>query len=88
MVKIVDLMLQEVHIAAEEQGLQLIVTDAAKERLAELGYNPAFGARPLRRVIEEQVEDGIADLLLEGEEIQEILVDTEADGITVSEHQN
>lgn len=88
LVKIVDLMLQELHRTAREQGLHVTVTDAAKKRLAELGYNPAFGARPLRRVIEEQVEDGIADLLLEGEEIQEILVDAEADRITVTEHRN
>ncbi|MGV3487623.1 MAG: AAA family ATPase [Tuberibacillus sp.] len=63
--KIVDLMLEEVYEAAGERGISITVTDAAKEKLAELGYNPAFGARPLRRVIEEKVEDGIAELMME-----------------------
>ncbi|MFD1425576.1 ATP-dependent Clp protease ATP-binding subunit ClpE [Kroppenstedtia sanguinis] len=84
LMKIVDLMLQDVHNAAREQGLRLTVTDSAKAKLADLGYNPAFGARPLRRVIEEQVEDGIADLLLERENAKDILVDVEADRITVT----
>jgi ATP-dependent Clp protease ATP-binding subunit ClpE len=75
LIKIVDLMLEEVDEVAKEQGLTLEVTTSAKEKLAELGYNPSFGARPLRRVIEEQIEDAIADLLLEKDHVTAIKVD-------------
>lgn len=83
LVTIVDLMLADVHEAAGEQGLTLTVTEAAKAKLADLGHHPAFGARPLRRVIEEKVEDGIADLLLEEDEVKAINVDIENDEIVV-----
>ncbi|HSU79368.1 MAG TPA: ATP-dependent Clp protease ATP-binding subunit [Candidatus Angelobacter sp.] len=75
LIKIVDLMLKEVDEVATSQGLELEVTEAAKEKLAELGYNPSFGARPLRRVIEEHIEDAIADLLLEKDHVTSIKVD-------------
>ncbi|MFC4076146.1 ATP-dependent Clp protease ATP-binding subunit [Salinithrix halophila] len=83
LVKIVDLMLADIYQATEEQGLTLTVTDAAKNQLAHLGYHPAFGARPLRRVIEEQVEDGIADRMLEEDEVQSIVVDAKDEKIIV-----
>ncbi|KKB39166.1 ClpB protein [Bacillus thermotolerans] len=63
--KIVDLMLTELNTALEEQEMTLEVTDEVKERLSELGYHPDFGARPLRRVIQEKLEDGIADFILD-----------------------
>ncbi|MDR6226191.1 ATP-dependent Clp protease ATP-binding subunit [Desmospora profundinema] len=85
LVAIVDLMLADVHEAAQEQGLTLTVTTAAKAKLADLGHHPAFGARPLRRVIEEKVEDGIADLLLEEETVSAIEVDVEEDEIVVKQ---
>ena len=47
----------------------MTVSDEAKEKLAELGYHPAFGARPLRRVIQEQLEDRVTDLILDQEEV-------------------
>lgn len=77
LIKIVDLMLKEVYEVAKEQGFTLEVTDTAKEKLAELGYNPSFGARPLRRVIEEHIEDAIADLLLEKDHVTAIKVDVD-----------
>ncbi|PTM59846.1 ATP-dependent Clp protease ATP-binding subunit [Desmospora activa] len=83
LVTIVDLMLADVYQAAQEQGLTLTVTTAAKAKLAELGHHPAFGARPLRRVIEEKVEDGIADLMLEIEDVNTIKVDVEDSEIIV-----
>jgi ATP-dependent Clp protease ATP-binding subunit ClpE len=75
LVKIVDLMLKEVDEVAKGQGITLEVTNSAKEKLAELGYNPSFGARPLRRVIEEHIEDAIADILLEKDRVTSIKVD-------------
>ncbi|MFJ7728854.1 AAA family ATPase [Neobacillus sp. NPDC097160] len=62
---IVDLMLSELQETLKEQSIELTVTNETKEKLAVLGYHPAFGARPLRRVIQEQLEDRIADFILE-----------------------
>ncbi|MFC7392176.1 ATP-dependent Clp protease ATP-binding subunit [Scopulibacillus cellulosilyticus] len=85
LVEIVDLMLTDIEEAATEQGIQLTVTDQAKQKLAELGYNPAFGARPLRRVLEEKVEDGIADLLLEKEDVKKVVVDVDGEDVVVKQ---
>ncbi|HEU5140639.1 MAG TPA: AAA family ATPase [Bacillales bacterium] len=85
LVKIVDLMLDEIRESIEEQGIKLAITDAAKAKLADDGYNPTFGARPLRRTIEEQVEDGIADLLLEKENVQHVAVNVKDGEIVVRE---
>ena len=83
LLQIVDLMLDDVREAACEQGLTLSVTEAAKHKLVDLGVEPAFGARPLRRVISEQVEDGIADRMLEEEDVTQLTVDVTDDQITV-----
>ncbi|MCP8970775.1 ATP-dependent Clp protease ATP-binding subunit [Ectobacillus ponti] len=66
LVRIVDLLFAELRGNLAEQHIELVVEEGAKEIIAEMGYHPAFGARPLRRVIQEKVEDVIADLLLEG----------------------
>jgi ATP-dependent Clp protease ATP-binding subunit ClpE len=79
LLSIVDLMLGDIRAAASEQGIELMVTDAAKKKLADLGYNPEFGARPLRRVLEEKVEDKISDLLLDHDNAKKMNVD-EVDG--------
>ncbi|CAM3046593.1 ATP-dependent Clp protease ATP-binding subunit [Sporolactobacillus spathodeae] len=79
LVAIVDLMLGDIQKIASEKGIELTVSDAAKRKLAELGFNPEFGARPLRRVLEEKVEDKISDLLLEQEHLHTVHVDM-ADG--------
>ncbi|MFZ4454069.1 ATP-dependent Clp protease ATP-binding subunit [Salibacterium aidingense] len=83
LVTIVDLMLADIIDAAKEQNLKVNISQEAKEMLAEQGYDPAFGARPLRRVIEEKVEDGIADLMLEEENLENINVTVENDDIAV-----
>ncbi|QOR67754.1 ATP-dependent Clp protease ATP-binding subunit [Cytobacillus suaedae] len=67
LLQIVELMLEELQATLSEQNITLKVSTEVKEKLAELGYHPAFGARPLRRVIQEQIEDQIADVLLETE---------------------
>ena len=64
--RIVDLMLKDVAFGLIEKGISLEVTDAAKEWLAEKGYDPLFGARPLRRVIQDHVEDRLSDAILQG----------------------
>ena len=63
---IVDLMLDQVRTELDEKGISLEATDAAKEYLAEKGYDPNFGARPLRRLIQDEVEDRLSEELLGG----------------------
>ncbi|WP_299092928.1 ATP-dependent Clp protease ATP-binding subunit [uncultured Metabacillus sp.] len=81
--KIVTLMLNELASVLAEQDITLKVTDKAKEKLAILGYHPTFGARPLRRVIQEHVEDKLTDLLLDEGDVTSITVDVENDEIIV-----
>lgn len=54
-----------------------------KKKIVELGYDPAFGARPLRRIIEEHVEDGISDAMLENEHANAMQVTVINDQIVV-----
>lgn len=65
--KIADLMLNEVKKLLEEQKIKLEKTEEAKEVLAKEGYDPNFGARPLRRTIEKLIENPISEKLLSGE---------------------
>ena len=62
--QIVDLMLQRVRDQLRAQQMQLEVTQAAKDHIIKLGYDVAYGARPLRRVIMNMVEDVLAEQLL------------------------
>ena len=66
LLQIVDLMLAEVAHQLLEKGVFMEVTQAAKELLAAKGYDPTFGARPLRREIQFQVEDKLSDEFLHG----------------------
>lgn len=83
MLQIVDLMLAELQRTLAEQHVTMTISDKAKEKLAELGYHPTFGARPLRRVIQEHVEDQIADVLLDEHDVRTIHIDVEDDRIVV-----
>ncbi|WP_329262852.1 ATP-dependent Clp protease ATP-binding subunit [Streptomyces sp. NBC_01478] len=64
---IVDLLLEHTRRRLHAQDVTLEVTDAAADLLANLGYQPDFGARPLRRTIQREVDDRLADMLLAGE---------------------
>lgn len=64
LLKIVDIMLHDLKLNLFEQGITLQITQEAKEKLVELGYHQAFGARPLRRAIQEHIEDQISSLLI------------------------
>jgi ATP-dependent Clp protease ATP-binding subunit ClpC len=83
--QIVDLELDKVRERLTEHDIALKVTDAAKTCLADEGYNPEYGARPLRRVIQYRVEDSLSDALLSGqfESGDTILVDVEDDEIVL-----
>ncbi|MBI2589951.1 ATP-dependent Clp protease ATP-binding subunit [Candidatus Berkelbacteria bacterium] len=67
LMQIVDLQLKGLNARLAEQDVQISLTEAAKKRLAELGYQPEFGARALRRVMQDRVENMIASRLLAGE---------------------
>jgi len=64
--EIAEIMLQEVFIRLQDKGIKLSVTDAFKERLVEEGYNPSYGARPLRRAVMRLLEDSLAEEVLSG----------------------
>ena len=82
--RIVDLMVAAVGERVAERGVTLMLTDAAKAALVAEGYDPAYGARPLRRVVQRQVENAIAKRLLAGEigEGDTVLVDHGPEGYT------
>jgi len=64
--EIAEIMLQEVFARLQDKGINLNVTDAFKERLVEEGYNPSYGARPLRRAVMRLLEDSLAEEVLSG----------------------
>ncbi|MGQ7366186.1 AAA family ATPase [Streptococcus suis] len=65
LLEIVNLMLDDVNKRLSNNGISLHVTDKVKEKLVDLGYDPKMGARPLRRTIQDQIEDAITDFYLE-----------------------
>lgn len=77
LLKITDLQIAGLKKLLEEQGIGLQITPKAKEQLALLGYDPIFGARPLRRAIQREIENPISSMLIKGEvkEKETILVD-------------
>jgi len=64
--QIADIMLKEVFTRMKEKGIHLSVTEGFKERLVEEGYNPSYGARPLRRAVMRLLEDSLAEEFLAG----------------------
>jgi ATP-dependent Clp protease ATP-binding subunit ClpC len=62
---ILDIRLNELNERLKERNLSVTVTTAAKDYLAENGYNPQLGARPMRRLIQKEIEDPLANMILE-----------------------
>ena len=83
--QIVQLMINRLEERLKDKNLKLQISDAAKEYLANKGYDPAFGARPLRRVIEREVETPLATKLIAGEinEGDTVLIDVKDGKIVV-----
>mmetsp|Transcript_31393 Transcript_31393/g.67756 ORF Transcript_31393/g.67756 Transcript_31393/m.67756 type:complete len:923 (-) Transcript_31393:79-2847(-) len=84
--EIADIMLKDVFSRTEEKGITLDVTERFKDRLVDEGFNPAYGARPLRRAIMRLMEDGLAEKMLAGDirEGDSIIMDVDPEGnITV-----
>lgn len=76
---IVDLLLADMNATLADNQLHVTVSDAAKQQLAKLGYNPALGARPLRRVIQDQIADQLADYYLLHPESTNLYADWDAE---------
>ena len=79
--EICEIMLKEVVSRMLEKGISLSVTDVFKERLVDEGYNPSYGARPLRRAVMGLLEDSLAEEFLRGriDEGDAAVVDVDAD---------
>jgi len=87
LLSIVQLLLNELDQNVNGQEIKLEVTDEVKDKLVELGYHPNFGARALRRVIQEQLEDKIADFILDHPEeknLQAVLIDNNIRLVSIS----
>ena len=78
--QIVKLMAKSLTSRIAEQGINLKLTPAAIDEIAKIGYDPAYGARPLRRALQDHVEDGLSTALLDGQ----IKV---GDDVTIGAHQ-
>ncbi len=78
--QIVDLMLRQVMKSMQEKTIGLEITDAAKDFLGDKGYDPTYGARPLRRVIQDEIEDRLSEALLRGDFQPESTVKIDYDG--------
>ena len=84
LMKIVNLMLDDVNQMLAQQGLTIHVTAPVANKLVELGYDPKMGARPLRRVIQEQIEDRIADYYLDHPDVKHFAAKLENDEIHIT----
>lgn len=83
LLKIVDLMLMDLQAAIQEKQIDITITQEAKQALVKLGYDKRFGARPLRRVIQDKIEDPLTDLLLEEENVEKVNVDVVEEEVEV-----
>ena len=83
LLSIVALMIDEVNDLMKDQGIQIETTKEVNEKLVDLGYDPKMGARPLRRVIQEHIEDEIADYYLEHPTTKNLIATLEDEKIIV-----
>ena len=83
--KIVDLMLQDVNKMLQEKQMSLSVTRPVCDKLVELGYDKKMGARPLRRTIQEQIEDKVTDFCLEHPSVKNFAAKIENNQIVIAE---
>ena len=67
LLQIVELFIKRLAVRLEERDLTLELTEAAKKRLMEIGWEPSLGARPLRRAVQREIEDRISEQILQGE---------------------
>jgi ATP-dependent Clp protease ATP-binding subunit ClpB len=82
--EIVDIQVQMLSERLARRSLVLELTDAAREHLATAGYDPTFGARPLKRLIQRELQDPLAMRMLSGEVVDgdRVVVDAGDDGLS------
>lgn len=85
LLKIIDLLLTDMNDNLSDNDLHIDVSTAAKQKLVELGYDPAMGARPLRRVMQDKIADGIADFYLEHPDVHHLQADIVHNEFVISE---
>ena len=80
--QIVDIQLKALNRILKEQSITVVPSEAALDLLTNLGYEPAFGARPLKRVIQKYVQNELANAIIDGRihQGQTVSLDTEGDG--------
>ncbi|ARF18869.1 ATP-dependent Clp protease ATP-binding subunit [Sporosarcina sp. P3] len=83
--EIVSLMSEELAKRLAEQDIELVLTESAKDKITDEGYDPEYGARPLRRALQKHVEDRLSEELLEGKVLMggKVIVDVEDDKFVV-----
>ncbi|KPN79390.1 ATP-dependent Clp protease ATP-binding subunit [Apilactobacillus kunkeei] len=84
--EIVDLMLADVNATLAKKGMDVVVSDDVKDHLIEQGYDEAMGARPLRRVVEQEIRDKITDFYLDHEDIKHLKAEMEDGTVVISEN--
>jgi ATP-dependent Clp protease ATP-binding subunit ClpC len=78
LMQIIDLQVRDVAVRLEEQQIAIELTQAAKDLLVKEGYNPVYGARPLRRTVQRMIETPMSRSLLKGEYGEGDVIDVDA----------
>ena len=81
MTHIVEIQLKRLQALLDDRKIVMNVEDSAKEWLAKEGYNPVYGARPLKRVIQQHVQNPLATKILEGEVGDKVRVEANENGV-------
>lgn len=84
--KIVDLLIDDVDKSLDKKGLSLVISSEAKDWLIDEGYDEAMGARPLRRVVEQQIRDKVAEFYLDHLDVKNLRADLVDGSIVISEN--
>lgn len=86
--KIVDLMLSDVNKTLAKKGMDVVVSDDAKDYLIDQGYDKAMGARPLRRVVEQQIRDKVTDFYLDHLDVKHLKATMKDGELVISENKD
>jgi ATP-dependent Clp protease ATP-binding subunit ClpC len=78
--RVADIMLRDVYGRLAEQGIAITVTEAFKDKLLEQGWNPQYGARPLRRAINAMLEDALSECVLQGDIVEGDTIEVDING--------
>ena len=76
--QIVDIMFKQIAKIANQKNIHISLTQSAKELIAEIGFDVVFGARPLKRALQEQIEDRLSEMILRDEVSEDSSVEFDA----------